>query len=286
MMEEVRRTFLGDWTYLKNHPGVIDTVRKELTRNIDRILSVGLIVDETQHALEQELGACENWTAAPLFATLLRCISMINGRVFVGLPLCREEDWIEVSIGYTKNVVDTFDAARKWNTLLRPLVAPFLSSVRRCRKMQRRMRGWMKPLLAEVLSRKIDKNVGQHSFGMGMGKEYIDLEARGTFISWLMNHLPMELRNAEQLSISQIIIAFGTIYTVSSTLAMILFDLACRPEYIKILREEIEEVERQNGICQNKSGAYVWTKRSISKLWKLDSFMKESQRVSPLSISK
>ena len=52
-----------------------------------------------------------------------------------------------------------------------------------------------------------------------------------------------------------------------------IYHLASRPEYIQPLREEIENVVGQEG----------WTKSAMGNLRKLDSFLKESQRLTGLS---
>jgi len=55
-----------------------------------------------------------------------------------------------------------------------------------------------------------------------------------------------------------------------------LFDLASSPEYFRPLREEAEEVINREG----------WTKAALDQMPKLDSFIKESQRLHPLAICK
>jgi len=52
-----------------------------------------------------------------------------------------------------------------------------------------------------------------------------------------------------------------------------LLDLAARPEYIKPLREE----------AQNITVSEDWTKSTVAKMYKLDSFIKESARLTSLS---
>ena len=59
-----------------------------------------------------------------------------------------------------------------------------------------------------------------------------------------------------------------------------LFDLAAHPEWQEILREEIHIVLQEDG---NEHG--MLTRKSVPKLRKLDSFIKESQRVSPPFLS-
>lgn len=61
------------------------------------------------------------------------------------------------------------------------------------------------------------------------------------------------------------------------TAAQTLFDLIARPEYIEPLREEILEALDTDG---------GWKKTTLTKMRKLDSFMKESQRFNGPSLSK
>jgi cytochrome P450 len=49
--------------------------------------------------------------------------------------------------------------------------------------------------------------------------------------------------------------------------------LATYPEYMQPLREEVEEVVKSEG----------WTKDGLDQMHKLDSFIKESQRLNPLA---
>jgi hypothetical protein len=75
-------------------------------------------------------------------------------------------------------------------------------------------------------------------------------------------------------------LAFAAIHTTSSALTHVLFDLAAHPDYAEILREEIDAVVAEENHPQGRL-----LKTSISKLKKLDSFIKESQRVNPIQLS-
>lgn len=48
-----------------------------------------------------------------------------------------------------------------------------------------------------------------------------------------------------------------------------LYDLAVHPEYVDELRKEVEDVVAEHG----------WTKDAVQKMHKIDSFLKESQRL-------
>ena len=55
-----------------------------------------------------------------------------------------------------------------------------------------------------------------------------------------------------------------------------LYYLATLPEYMQPLREEVEEVVKSEG----------WTKAGLDKMHKIDSFIRESQRLHPIAICK
>ena len=57
--------------------------------------------------------------------------------------------------------------------------------------------------------------------------------------------------------------------TARKTFTHALYHLAANPEYAEPLREEIERVVAEDG----------WTKASTARMWRLDSFLKESQRM-------
>ena len=60
-----------------------------------------------------------------------------------------------------------------------------------------------------------------------------------------------------------------------------IFDLAARPEYIQPLRDEIQQVIDEDGQDLDGEGFVKLKKMSMPKLKKLDSFLKETQRLSP-----
>lgn len=68
------------------------------------------------------------------------------------------------------------------------------------------------------------------------------------------------------------------------SLTQAIFDLAAHPEYFEILREEIKEVLAIDGYDVDGEGFVKLKKPSYTKLKKLDSFLKESQRLSPIGI--
>lgn len=93
----------------------------------------------------------------------------------------------------------------------------------------------------------------------------------------MLSYMVQEARGPEQdpewLSQLNVILALASIHTVQMSIVHILYDLISHPEYIPILREEIVSVY--------KADNHVWTRHSYNRLAKLDSLMRESQRLSP-----
>ena len=76
------------------------------------------------------------------------------------------------------------------------------------------------------------------------------------------------------------IVSFLTTNTTTNALTYFVLDLATKPEYIQPLRDEIEQVARQDNVEEDGNGVLRFKRSSLAKLWKLDSFMKESSRLS------
>ena len=79
----------------------------------------------------------------------------------------------------------------------------------------------------------------------------------------------------EKLTRRTLVLTLASSHTTSMAACQALFALCEHPEYITILREEVKAaVEEDAG----------WKKSTLSKLRKLDSFLRESQRMHPPSI--
>jgi hypothetical protein len=98
-------------------------------------------------------------------------------------------------------------------------------------------------------------------------------------LQWLLDD-PLEANaSVERLVALQLVACFGATDGTTNHITNVLFDLAARwDQYASELRSEIDDVLKANrGIIH---------KTSLNKLSKLDSFMKESQRLSPLGACK
>jgi len=194
-MKDVYDSFQGKYTHVGIlNPAIIMSIRSDLTKNIPRILA--LIQNESRHAFDKELGNPTEWKAIPLYAKMLRIVALLSGRVFVGLPVSREEEWIQASINYATDIGAVLRASQKWNYLIRPFVAPFLPEIRKAQNDLKIGLKWVAPLVSEIMSGRGGEKSGPVKAG-----------TKGAFISWMLNYLPEHKKTAETVGINQMLVS-------------------------------------------------------------------------------
>ncbi|KAM6485446.1 cytochrome P450 [Trichoderma sp. SZMC 28011] len=265
---ERNERFMGHWTCAGvQNAEIYSAIRQDLSKNLNIVLP--LIQDETKYAFK-ELKIQSEWTSVNINSAMLRMIALISGRVFVGSPLSRSEEWLDASINYTRALSKVQDDYLGLGPVLSNIAAPFLSSVWKARGYMTKAQTWMRPLVAEILASEKSMD-GPSKAGV-----------TGCFISWLLKYIPDAHKTATRVGEDQMIVSFAAIHTTSNTAAMAILDLASRPQYIGELREEVETVVAEGGE-QNEDGNIYLGKAAFAKMKKLDSFIKESQRFNSLA---
>jgi gliotoxin biosynthesis cytochrome P450 monooxygenase len=255
----------------------IEAIKVDLTRNIAKVLSD--IQDEIVYACDREIGECPAWTEVPVYDKVLQLVALLSGRTFVGLPLSRDKEWTDATINFTSDTLRAVKAIEKYHPLIRPLISHLLPEVKGLRAYREFAGEKLKPQVDAILIRRLEKENGH------MPEDLLDDDVvKGDFnmIHWTLNHLK-DINSADAILLGQLqmLIAFAAIHTTSMALSHAIFDLAAHPQYIAELQEEIEKV-----IADENYPDKMLRKTSMPKLRKLDSFIKESQRVSPLGMSK
>jgi len=175
-------------------------------------------------------------------------VCRVTNRLFVGLPLCRDPDYIALNVQFAIDLVTTGTIINTFPAFLRPLVAKLCTKVPA--SIQREMKR-LKPIIDERRRNPDDQP--------------------DDLLSWLMK--TREEQSVRDLTIRVLMLNFTAIHTSSMTFTFALHHLAAQPEYAEKLREEIELVVEEEG----------WTKDALDKMHLLDSFVKESQRLNPLN---
>lgn len=272
----VYTNMLGRYTGIgTSHPQLVEAIRVDLTRNISKTLS-GL-QDEVTFAVDTEFGTYEGWTAVKVFEKLIKTVARISARVFVGLPLCRDEEWLKVTTKYTEDILNARKTISKYPFFLRPFIAPFLPECRLLRNDRRRAAKMLAPTIAAIIK---SHSNGSNDSPCKEDSTSLDKNGQYNLVSWILGHYKANQKpSAEVIGEEQLLAAVAAIHTTTFTTMQVISDLASYPEYIAELREEINEVtsEEPDGKLR---------KTSMPRLRKLDSFIKESQRMHPLAMGK
>ncbi|KAK8856636.1 cytochrome P450 monooxygenase [Apiospora arundinis] len=249
--------FLGEYTYMGTKADEFDkTMRNLLTRNTPVVLAS--FTDEVSYAVGKMIGKCDDWTEITPRYAMSRIASLMSGRSFVGLPLSREEAWVEATVNYTGSVSQAWMILRLIPQPIRYLVSPFLPQVRSLKEQRRVNEVMLAPVLAEKESGSKKKDIP--------GGDMLDW-----FISQYSHH-----PTVKELGRDQLLATFASIYNLSNALTYVIFDLAAAdPADVEQMRAEVMEHVGFDGVI---------TKNNLPKLRKLDSFAKESQRLCPPSL--
>jgi cytochrome P450 len=191
---------------------------------------------------------------------ILKLVGKNNARVFQSTEASLDEDWVDASTSYVLSTFDCIKALKSWSPYLRPFIHLWLPE-RTAIKDQ-----WTR-------ARKMVVNSVQRRQAQGR-----DLESPPSMLDFLSSGKNENLANDIdiQLLFQMTLVAVGTVTTFAS-ITQALYDLATYPEYLPILREEVLNVP------MNEDG--LFSKESISAMKKLDSFIKESQRLSAPDLS-
>lgn len=191
-------------------------------------------------------------------------IARLSALVLMGETVCRDPAWLDVSVNYTIDAFLAARALRMWPCVLRPLVHWFMPS---CQKLRQHFAVARAIVAREVENRTLAKQ-SQRDSG--------NVPRRADALDWLEEistaHGSVSDRPREQIGL-----ALAAIHTTSNLLTNVVYDLAAYPEYVDPLREEIKAVLAEDGSLK---------KTSLLKLKLMDSVIKESQRVNPVSIGK
>ncbi|KAM6503673.1 Cytochrome P450 [Amanita muscaria] len=229
-------------------PFQVEIVKGPLTRNIGAKFAD--VQDEIIAAFDDLVPIQgDEWTEVTAFNTVMDIVCRASNRMLVGLPLCRDPDWIDLTKQFTMDVIMSAMVLSIFPTGLKPFIAPLLTRVPRA---LRRGIKHLEPLIGERLELKT-----MH------GKDWSEMPV-GIYA------LLLRPRDTKALVRAILGINFAAIHTTTMSFTFVLYELATRPEYIQPLREEVEAVMKEEG----------WSKGSVRKLWKVDSFIKECLRVS------
>lgn len=169
-------------------------------------------------------------------------------KTLVGEPLCYDNRWLQASLETTVNTGLLCRTLQKYPAALRPLLYRFTNA------------RWNLSRSFDMAQELISDNIMHRQ----RGDKNIDI------LQWLVDSRKEEKINTSFLTNQTLFIAIASTRSTASSLINTLFDLISFPEYQSPLLQEIETVLAETG---------GWNLSAVQKMKRLDSFIKESQRL-------
>ncbi|KAH1310579.1 hypothetical protein KXX24_004845 [Aspergillus fumigatus] len=238
----------------------VDVINNKLTHALGSLTTS--LSRESAAVLKESLPPkSDEWQSLVFAQEIPYIVARLSSLVFMGEKVCRDKEWLHVSVNYT---IDAFGAARElrlWPSVTQPLVHWFLPSTRRVRKHI--------SVAKKIVQKEIEK---RELIRQGKLLEYSPPKPNDA-LDWFRE---VAAGRPYDITKSQITLSLAAIHTTSNLLTNIMYDLIAYQEYIQPLRDEIVAVVKEEG-CLKKT--------SLTKLKLMDSFIKETQRLNPVSIT-
>ncbi|KAK2044191.1 cytochrome P450 [Colletotrichum somersetense] len=257
--QAVEESMHAAYTKISNeNPEVIHAIRTSLTPGLPRLNAS--IADEVAHALRLELPQSTDWSEVNINAKFLRIVAMVSGRVFIGSELCRDERYLDASINYTVDLMTAVHVISLVPSFLRPLVAAWLPTTQ---KLYRRIDDAEAVFRPIVTARREAAEKG-------------DYQEPDDMLQWILNgQTKFGAHGDRDVALMQLGVSFAAIHTTTMTLTNAVYWLAAKPELIPMLRDDVQQALLEAG------GEF--TSGALQNMKKLDSFLKEAMRLSPIA---
>ena len=246
-------------------------IRKNLARNLHGVISE--LDDEMRHSLGELCGSdTENYTQMDMLeGFMMKIIPVFTNRMLVGLPLCRNQDFLDNMLGYTMDVIRGLLLFRLIPQSLHALIGPIHSLGPKYHYW--RSRKHTRPVIVKRLEDIRKKDAGD--------PEYKDWKEPNDFVTWTIRTAMAEGRTDEmepdRIAIRVMPLNFASIHTTAITGHAVLLDvLSADPSVLESLREEAERIYKEDG--------NQWTKAGLSRMYRMDSAIRQSQRFSPSAL--
>ena len=246
----------------------VDVIKSNLTPQLG--ILVPTVRKELDSAFEIELSGKlgeDPWIRVHAFETLHKIVARVSTRIFGGKELRDNPKYLDTVEQYLTNIFKTAITIRLVPDWAKFPASFFLPCSWKITYNAWKARSILIPYIdlrkATVAERAIaNARVSKTEFPDLL--QYMIERAKG--------------RDEESMRLASMVVslALASNHTTTMALTEALYDICTHPEYIPELREEIETAVK---------GDSGWQKTTLTKMQKLDSFIKESQRMHPPSLS-
>ncbi|UQC90079.1 ent-kaurene oxidase [Colletotrichum lupini] len=217
------------------------------------------LASETRFAVDHIFGKPTDWQEYNTKDTILDLICRLSSRVFLGDEVCRDEAWLAITKSYTVNAFLGAEILRPYPYWLRYAANLILPECKTLRRQVSDSRDIIEPVLQkrrDARQQAIERGEPAPKFNDGI--DWFEEESQGREYDVV----------GAQLGLSVV-----AIHTTTDLLVETMLRIAENPELFDALRKEIVEVLTAEG----------WKKTALFNMKLMDSVLKESQRLKPVT---
>ncbi|KAI0903464.1 cytochrome P450 [Ustulina deusta] len=205
----------------------------------------------------------DNWTNFQPYQDISKIMARFTAEVLVSPEFSDNPVWLEIAVQYTENLFRTIVILRLFPSWLHPIICWFVPSWWRVQSYIKSSKQLLGPRVKELLE--MNDN--------GTWAPQLDEKGDLNIMAWLIGTVKGPERNADRLAHVQVVTALASVHTTMLRIVNVLYDIhSAGPGLVDELRAEIEDVA---------TAQKNWTDSAYDHLHKLDSVLRESQRLSP-----
>ncbi|KAI0334068.1 cytochrome P450 [Cubamyces sp. BRFM 1775] len=231
----------------------LDIIRDKLTRSLASLLPD--LIDELTVAVPEYIPAkVHEWVSVDIAAHAREIVARVSNRAFVGKPTCRNRRYLDLAIGFATDINKDKTIINLFPVSVKTFIGHFVSYAKT--NVQHAM-----PLLKPIISerrRLIEQDSSEKPHDM---------------LQWITETAVAKGHGDQSIVERVMVMNFAAIHTSSTSITQALYHLAEQPQYLQPLRDEIEPIVSEEG----------WTKAALGKMWKVDSVMREAQRLNGIN---
>ncbi|KAI1277339.1 cytochrome P450 [Xylaria sp. FL0933] len=227
------------------------TIKIQLGHNLPQMMD--LVQDEIRDAFLETWPECDDWTEVPVLAAITPIVARASSFMLGGKALSRNDEWIDVAIGFTTAFFFGSKKLKELPRFIRPVAKYFIPEVRETVQHHKIAQKLAVPLL----------------------KEYATAEPsieNANLLYWMKHDAKGYERDDKFIASVLPKVTAAAIHTSAAAPAQLIFDLCARPEYIPMIRKEFQQYLNNEGKL---------SRNAFYKMRIMDSVMKESQRFNP-----
>ncbi|KHN93731.1 Cytochrome P450 [Metarhizium album ARSEF 1941] len=234
-----------------------------LTRKLNPEVSkyADLAHEELEYGWQVDVPKPVEWTEVDIQDTMRMLVARMSAKVFMGDLTCRDPKWLDLTLNFSMDLFFAGFALRMFPPWMHFLVKPLIPARWRVQKQIE--------IGTEVVRQYMLQREEEAKVGGGLGE--------GTLFEWMVDHAVGNEGSLEEMAARQCILTLASIHTTATTAANVLFDLMAYPEWVSVLRDEIDDTLETYG----RLGEDIPVKSWLQHLEKMDSLIVESQRLNP-----